>query len=505
MNEWIKKSLQLCIDPGDTPENSFEELQNEFNLFNENQRMEIVKILKQQLEANDLIYVLSRFVRYMSIKEFEETLICEIYNLDTDCFCGSMLELQIISRIKGNYQLKKLLHEKNVSRFDTVLKFHSEYTPIENRNSKRIAIITEQFLSSLHAPTKIVSNFIYVIQKILGYEVLLFVCPSDYSLPADIWDSPEGMFSISQFKNQPFNMSYKDIIINGYQINMCDHNLKEYHMMFSIIKNWNPLFVLSMGTINPIVDLINKFTTLITMDMTSQCPISTAEYLLRFVYTNDEDEQVYSDSLSKNQKQIFLHNKMPVINEETINPSEVASRDILHLPEEKFLIAIVGNRLDKEIDNQFIDVMWDIFKSSPNIAFVIIGEVISLPDRLKHFESDSIYYLGYREDLFNVYKCLDLYINPNRNGGGFSSSIALNAGIPVICLPQGDVTYNVGKNFTVDSYEEMQNTVYKYVTDQNFYNRQIELVNEVAKSNTEEKMNSYVTDIINTIKKTLDI
>ena len=105
MIEWIEKSLQLCIDPGDTPENSFEELQNEFNLFNENQRMEIIEILKQQLEANAFIYVLSRFVRYMSIKEFEETLICEIYNFDTDCFCGCMLELQIFSRIKGDCQL----------------------------------------------------------------------------------------------------------------------------------------------------------------------------------------------------------------------------------------------------------------------------------------------------------------------------------------------------------------------------------------------------------------
>lgn len=504
MNEWIKTGLQLCIDSGLTPEKNFEQLQRKFEKFNYDQKKEIIEILKQQLETNSLIYVLSRFVRYMSIKEFEETLIGEICKLNTDCFWGSMLELQVISRIKGNYHLKQQLHKKNVNNFDSVLNFFSEYIPSEKRNPKRIVIITEQILSINHAPTKVVLDFIYVIQKILGYEVLLFICPSDCTLPEDIWDSPICMNSISEFKNQQITLSYKDIPINGYQINMCDLNLKEYHMMFSIIKYWNPLFVFSMGTRNPVVDLINKFTTLVVMEMSIECPISEGDYLLRLGYTNDEDERVYSNSISQNQKQIFLSGKIPVINQEIPNTSEVINRDNLHLPEDKFLIAIVGNRLDNEIDNQFINVMWNILNSTPKIAFVIIGEVTSLPNRLKHFDSDSIYYLGYQSDLINVYKTLDLYINPNRNGGGFSSSIAINAGIPVICLPQGDVAYNVGKHFIVDNYEEMQNTVYKYATDQNFYNKQIELVHEVAKNNNEEKMIKYVTNILNTIKIELE-
>ena len=499
VNEWIKTALQLCIDGDDTIEKKFSNLYFEYNHFSYNQKREVLNFLKEQLEVNDLIYVLSKFCHYMSINEFEEELLVQIYDLDANIFYKSMLEHQICCRIKNHYKNKRLLHKKNVKYFGNIMNLNFNYNSIQSRHKKRIVVITDQILSINHAPTKVVLNFLYTMKKKLGYDVLLFVCPCDYSLPMGIWDEPTVMNSIPEYNKREINIQYRGILIDGYQINMSDSNLKEYSMMFSIINFYNPLFVLSMATHNPVIDVLANYTTVVHMPLSLECPVSESDYLLRLGYTTEEQEKIYEECLGENQKQIFITDRIPVIDENISTDVEMLSRASLNLPEDKFLIAIVGNRLDTEIDSKFIDFMRNTIKRISNIAFVIIGNVSKL---LKHFDQnllDNTYFIGYQKNLFEVYKLLDLYINPDRSGGGFSSSIAINAGIPVVCLPNGDVAYNVGKHFVVDTYKEMQEEIYKYVHDQEYYKQKLDYVREQAENNSEEKMVIYVKNIIDRI------
>lgn len=67
--------------------------------------------------------------------------------------------------------------------------------------------------------------------------------------------------------------------------------------------------------------------------------------------------------------------------------------------------------------------------------------------------------------------------------------MALQAELPVITLPDCDVAYNCGSNFVVQNYEEMIETVCRYVNDQEFYYQKKA---QVQKYNDEDRDNGLV-------------
>lgn len=503
--EWIKQVVGLCMSTTHSEEEKreyFEKLEKHYHAFTEEQRESIRNIMATQFEVNDMIYVFSIIVRYMKAGEFEEALLAYILRGSFDCYVGSMLELQSRVSVKGEYAQKRKLHKKNLENFDRILGVNYPYIPVEKRNKKRIVIVTEQLLSLLHAPTKVVCSIAYVLQECLGYEVLIFVCPCDGVMPKDLWYQPAAMNSNDMLKNQPMRMKYRDAVFFGYQINMSPVNPKEYSMMFSLIHAWNPLFVFDLGTANPVVDLVKKFTTLVSMGMSIACPISEGAILIRLDKADEESEREYAEAIGENQLQLFMEEKFPVIVEHSQNSH---TRTELSLPEEKFLIAVVGNRLDTEIDNEFVQVMRAIVEKVPNAAFAIIGEVHQIK---KYFEDEvfheRIYYLGYCKDLTGTYEILDLYINPKRKGGGFSSAMALIAKLPVVTLPDCDVAYNCGEEFVVRDYEEMIDTVCLYAENKNFYAEKKKCAQAYKEKNTDEKLVQYVEKMLDSIIKTIE-
>ena len=98
-----------------------------------------------------------------------------------------------------------------------------------------------------------------------------------------------------------------------------------------------------------------------------------------------------------------------------------------------------------------------------------------------------------------TYGMIDLYLNPNRAGGGFSSSMALTAGVPVITLPNCDVAYNVGTEFVVSNDEEMIAEVSKYLQDFEYYNYKKQCAEKISEKNSVEKLELYVKNILDKV------
>ncbi|MCI8482847.1 MAG: glycosyltransferase family 4 protein [Lachnospiraceae bacterium] len=505
--EWIKRAVRLCLNQekyGEI-EKEYENLEKQYNMFSEEEKNKIREIMKSQFEVNDFIYIFSHFIFYMKNESFREDLLDMIQKVDVDPYIGSMLELQI-TRIDGYYRKKREFHRKNVEKFIDILHISYPYIPIEKRNKKRIVMITEQILSLAHAPTRIVMNYAYVLQEILGYEILLFLCPCDGKLPEDLWIYTEAltMNSLEQFKNAPLKIGYKNTEFFGYQINMGENSLKEYSMMFSLIYAFNPIFVLNVGIFHPIADAAGKFTTTVAMGMSVSCPVSEAEILLRADKREELIEKEYEELLEKNQKQIFVKERFPA--SVGLKESEKSyTRQEFGLPEDKFLIAIVGNRLDNELEEVFFEVMLRILQKEPDAVFVMIGEVQKVKERLDRKEfKNNVYYLGYQTDLQGVYSMFDLYLNPVRAGGGFSSAMALKKGVPVVTLPNCDVAYNVGEEFIVQNTECMVDQVCHYISDQEFYKKKKDCARKSMDENTEERMIECVKNVISKIVETME-
>lgn len=504
--EWIKDMVKVCIN-NDLSENDkrnrFEELKMRYENFTLTERNLIKKTIKEQFEVNDQIYLYSVLLFYMAKEEFAESVLDALLLGQFDACTGSMLELQtrIYDKVfKNFYQKIRVFHRKNIDRFDENLMIDFPYLDVKSRNKRRIVIVTEQLISISHSPTSVVFRFAYALKK-MGYEIILLVCPDNREISEELWYHNGEMGAIKRFFSEPLKISYQEELFVGYQIDMSQVCLKEYHMMLSLIYAWNPYFVLDLGTANPVVDLIEKFTTLVAWEMSISCPVSEAGILIRLGRTDDKLERDYKEALLENQVQLFMEENIPVLVEDS---SEQCFRSEMKLPEERFLIAIVGNRLDTDINDTFIAIMQKILDDVSCVDFVIIGEVNDLKMKLDdEIFQNRVYYLGYQE-LMKVYSILDLYLNPDRLGGGFSSAMALIAGLPVVTLPNCDVAYNVGEEFVVSDYEEMMQTIKRYVSDKKFYEHKAEQAHSYKEKNTDAKMERYVKILLDKVIRKIE-
>lgn len=501
--EWLKKCIQLgMVSSSEGSEQAildWKKLCDEYRNFNISEISNVEQLLMESLETNDRIFILSRLIQHLQDKTINKILLNSIIEGDFDCIKRSLLELQIVAQIETGYSLRKKIHEKNVNDFVKILGENRTYIPIKERKKKRLVIITEQILGINHAPTRMVLDIIYVLQEKLGYEVMLFVTPLNGALPIDLWYHGIVMNRMRDLDNAPLNINYKGITVRGYQIALQDGVIKEYKMMNDIIYFWKPYFVFNIGVVNPLADTIGRFTTLVDRSVSTACPVTNANIIVRSSKKIAElDDREICDVLKlHSQKQVYMENKFPVIiKKEECQISRVSE----NIPEEKFLIGVVGNRLDEEIDSEFVNVLENITSDNENVIFIFIGQVNLVKKLLEKLETkNKIIYLGFRKDLMQVYGLLDLYLNPKRIGGGFSSSMALQADLPVVTLPDCDVAFNVGEDFCVDDYDEMVKIVKAYATDKMFYQKMKEKVKENKKRYSEQMLVEYVDEMISKI------
>ncbi len=139
--EWIKQTLTLCIHFSEMEEAErraqFSELEKIYYAFSPGERESIHNTLKSKLDNQDCIYVHSILVKYLKAQEFKENVLDCMLQADYNWYWGSMLELQINMNSETCYEKKRLLHKKNVHRFDITLGgIHYQFLPLEKRNKK---------------------------------------------------------------------------------------------------------------------------------------------------------------------------------------------------------------------------------------------------------------------------------------------------------------------------------------------------------------------------------
>lgn len=333
----------------------------------------------------------------------------------------------------------------------------------------------------------------------MNYEVCIITCPLDYHLPFDLWVDPRYYYGGFEGVR---DIPYKGVKIRNIGCSMEDGSLERCSRMLHMIAAWKPWLVLELGVTNPLADLCREFTTTVAMAMTTECPVSEADILIRYVPGTGAYEEACKRELLSYQKQIFMQEKLPVIAQEA---EKECVPDELRLPEGKFFVAVVGNRLDLEIDEAFLNIMKQIIDAAENVDFAVIGDAEKLQEKLAGTSyGKRIHFLGYYMDLLGTYRALHLYLNPRRLGGGWSSAMALMAGLPVVTLPACDVAYNVGGEFTVTTEEEMVDAVIRYASDDVFYAQKKQIAIEKGRDGGEQKMLEYVTSLFTRIQENVE-
>ncbi len=346
------------------------------------------------------------------------------------------------------------------------------YKKRPERNQNLVILLTSQFLNLGHAPTQRVLDYSYELQHNLGKKVII-VNDGGMHFYRNKHLGGIAAFNFLEELNNISSVEHKGEIFEYLQVAALMPDIQVYQQLLGIIYDLNPLMVFNVGGCSLLADMCNNFTTTASMPCRVDYPITNSEYLL--VARSVSTEELEYKNLLSGQKVIETNYNFVYRANDTIY-----TRSAYGIPEDAFVMVVIGYRIGDEIDKHFLEVLSYCYKEygqKHNIYIVIVGAV---EDERKSYilnyipvdNRSHMIFTGQLKNASEFIKVSDLYLNPDRNGGGRSSFESLLFGVPVVTLSNGDVSYAVGDEFCVNDYDDYRKTIGRYLENKDFYNSQ---------------------------------
>lgn len=335
--------------------------------------------------------------------------------------------------------------------------------PVEriiSRNDNFVIIIIDQFLGGAHAPSVLALSTAEYLNK-NGKRVLLVntaelcggKCPCEY----------ENEILVPSYAVEYINkysIEYKGVLYNFFQFPKGMPNDEGIKAFLEFITNDPPAYILNIDGMSVLTDIASYYVPVLCMNTSNEAALSAA------------DAQFFGSVATKNDIEvlkIFGRKKDDIIPGKYIYniPRKKGNvlRSELGIDDESFIMVIVGNRLDTELSDGFIDIISDILSDDIRVLFVGRFEnytsICSKNEKIGNYS----YQLDFQDDLRAVISLSNLFVNPPRYGGGTSAVMAMLEGVPVVSLNYGDVSVAIGNEFCVADMERMRTEIIAYITD----------------------------------------
>lgn len=333
------------------------------------------------------------------------------------------------------------------------------YEPYENTSSNLIVITTDQLIGSNHAPTRRVLDYAYAIVTELGKAVMI-VNGADLNFYQCHCLLYSEIFTFNEELNDIKYLNYRGVEFPFMQIGVKMPDLYCIREALDEIYNLRPELVYNIGGSELLADLCQMFTKTCCFPCSTDIAVTMSKYILVGRPLNHMD----SDRLSRLEDyqqtiETVVNYRLPKFDE------NIYKRSDYNLSDSDFVFGIVGNRLDVEITDSFIELMNQLLFDL-DAHFLIIGTMLN-PERILKgvCMPEKIHITGLIPDAVNAVRLFNVYLNPYRNGGGRSSFEALAQGVPVITFAYGDVYHTCGDEFVVEDDEDFFETASRYMTD----------------------------------------
>ncbi|MCI8483299.1 MAG: glycosyltransferase family 4 protein [Lachnospiraceae bacterium] len=395
-----------------------------------------------------LLYYCCFYLREIEIKE-----LWNIYwLLNYITFENNKIEL------RGNLdQLYRFIYKK----IEKIVTDINTYERIEHSGSNLVVITTSQFLGPNHAPTRRVMDYAYAIITELKKRVMVINDAGLHFYPCESLSQYITPNYLEEY-NAVSNMNYRGVDIPFMQFPRYMPDIEGIHEMVEMIYQMQPEVVYNIGASSLVSDLCQMFTKTICMPCSNNIPTAMSEYLLVGRKLVGDEERL--ERLESYQKVIET-----VVNYELPENTREYRRAEFGISEDSFVVGVIGNRLDIELTDEFIDVIENILQHT-DVHFIIVGGMRNNSKIEKKIsKSERLHFTGFLDEGNQAIKLFNIYCNPKRTGGGRSSFEALAQGVPVITLKHGDVYHTCGDDFAVDTYDEFSQQIDRYIKDQAYY------------------------------------
>lgn len=365
-----------------------------------------------------------------------------------------------------------------------------QFIPKQERNKDFIIVITSQFLELEHAPTKTVLDRCYVLAKQLQKKVFIL---NTAEFMSDANSVPYYYIAAPSYKEEYSEWNsfvYKDEEFMFYQCPRVMPQMDVIKEIVSVVQIEKPYFIVNVGGNSIVSDLCSNIVPTLTLSTVFSGRACTRGQFQAIGRPMNEDDRQWLAECKLPEDHLISSLFTFAFKEQEHH----YSRQFLGLPQDGFVVLLVGGRLDSEISDELEMFMEQMMRQG--IYFAFAGNY-SRYDEVKI--EKPIYAqmginLGFQEDILAVDECCNLCLNPKRVGGGSSVAEALYKGIPVVTFNYGDGGLAAGENFWVADYEAMGRMILKYRDDQSFYIQQSEFAKERGRqlTNSEEEFTKII-------------
>lgn len=392
-----------------------------------------------------------------------------IYNQVLSMEFGGML------KAKSDFNIRFQAYKGVVDSFSAQLNIQEQFIPSSARNSEIIFVFIAQFLSPRHAPSKIALDIIKDLCLFANKQVVLIdtceLLPRHGSVP---WYEP-ALGNRGQFQSD--SLTYEGANFSYLQLSAGMPNKEEIIGIIELIKNYKPYFAITVGE-SVTADICSQLIPNAVVPTVARLPHTLGQFRLADASILPDNCKVKSDQFYEG---IVDFRFVPNIAENT--------QQGVRIPSLPLQIAIVGNRLDTELDSAFFDFLQELMLLP--VHFIFVGEFNQFAlwrQRYPVLEQRTMI-LGYQNELLRALSQFDIFLNYPRVGGGNSALYALRAGLPVLTLKQGDVYAVAGEDFGLNSYAEIKQELSRMTLDLTYLRSRAELARHKAAEIIDKRSN----------------
>lgn len=329
--------------------------------------------------------------------------------------------------------------------------------PRKKTNEHRIAIVVDQLIGLNHSPTKLLLDYVKNLKKMYpGYQIKLFV-EDDFVFAQEETILPVYYKSVPSDTVTEQHLNYLDgMDIQIYYLNTSLPKKEKVRCMVREIGEFDPEVILTTCVISISLELLYPSYPIIYLSLGG---ISYSRSIDVYLQASQEHKKaaIENNIVFRSLESSRIHDlKWGIILPE---PRKKVQRSDYGINDGDFVMVMVGNRLDAEVNEEFVDLICSFLGTTENARLIIVGQanLIYLNEHYKEIMTKRILRIGYENDLPALYEICDVYVNPFRAGGGFSIAMAMKGGLPVVALNQpfsAAVAYMGDENCLIRTNEE---------------------------------------------------
>ncbi|WP_347451170.1 glycosyltransferase [Acetoanaerobium noterae] len=326
---------------------------------------------------------------------------------------------------------------------------------IEQKKTFRIAIHYDQLLSLSHSPTKLCLDLAKNFKKFYpNFKIKIFI-EDNLIISGKEVIYPNHYSSVSSFLCRTEHNEYlKDYDIDIYYSNSEKNKLERTKDFVNQIKKFNPDVIFTTSDLSIAREFLYKMYPIV---FSTNGGYNFSTLADAYIYYGEEQKKEVVDI--NNKLDIFPNEKIQVlkfgVQLKTIEKKYY--RSDYNINNNDFVMITVGNRLDVELTNEFIDFICSFLNNKVKARWLIVGPKKNSYLELKYknlLDEGRIIKISYENHLESLYNICDIYIDSKRQGGGMSIASAMNEGLPIIVF--SDSTHGriwIGEENCVESVE----------------------------------------------------